>query len=349
MAERQAVSVRSSQIQLKAGRLSAQNLAELQLQVSKIVKTEMVPSAYRGNEAATLAAVLAGAEMGLSPMASLRSIHMVEGNPYISSEALRAVALQQDSLLSLVDEEVGDTMFDKNGKVNLHYGYRVTGKRRLATGEVVTVSRNYRVEDAVVAGVWKRHDIGKPVADEVVDGQTRRTSKSAWARFPKRMLFRKASAHCIRDLYADAMVGGPPIREERDDVIEGEAHVVPSRDGDGNVQRGRQLLGVDPGSPQGDETVVLGDVPRHDKADERAPEDGKEPAAARPPVREVSATEAGHPAPSAEAVDAQQQGGDAQCKGCGKTYPAAALFGGICSPCADREIDKVDREAGLLL
>ena len=58
-----------------------------------IAQTEFVPKALRGKPAAIAACILTGREMGIGPMASLKSIHMVQGTPSLSSEYKRARAL----------------------------------------------------------------------------------------------------------------------------------------------------------------------------------------------------------------------------------------------------------------
>lgn len=53
--------------------------------------TSMVPVAYRGKAAEATAAILAGAELGFSPMASLRAFDNIQGVPAPKAMTLRAV------------------------------------------------------------------------------------------------------------------------------------------------------------------------------------------------------------------------------------------------------------------
>ncbi|MGH9249752.1 MAG: hypothetical protein ACRD0W_09600 [Acidimicrobiales bacterium] len=53
--------------------------------------TDFVPSHFKGNPAAATAAVLAGAEVGLSPMQALQSIYVVSGKPAMYAQTLRAL------------------------------------------------------------------------------------------------------------------------------------------------------------------------------------------------------------------------------------------------------------------
>lgn len=58
-----------------------------------IAQTDFVPKALRGKPAAIAACILTGREMGIGPMASLKSIHMVQGVPSLSAEYKRARAM----------------------------------------------------------------------------------------------------------------------------------------------------------------------------------------------------------------------------------------------------------------
>lgn len=53
-----------------------------------------VPRAYIGQPAAVLAAIVMGAEIGIGPMQSLRSIHVIEGKPQLSADLMLALAIR---------------------------------------------------------------------------------------------------------------------------------------------------------------------------------------------------------------------------------------------------------------
>ena len=57
----------------------------------KIANTPFVPTAFRGKPEAVFAAILYGDELGLGPMQSLNSIHVIEGKPSMSPELMRAL------------------------------------------------------------------------------------------------------------------------------------------------------------------------------------------------------------------------------------------------------------------
>lgn len=57
----------------------------------RVCATQMVPVAYKGKPAEAAAAILAGAELGFGPMASLRAFHPINGTPAPAAITLRAV------------------------------------------------------------------------------------------------------------------------------------------------------------------------------------------------------------------------------------------------------------------
>lgn len=73
--------------------ISPQNITEARDLASTLAKASMVPSSFRGNPADVMAVVMAGAELGLMPMQSLRGIVMIEGKPTLSADAMGALVM----------------------------------------------------------------------------------------------------------------------------------------------------------------------------------------------------------------------------------------------------------------
>lgn len=68
-----------------------------------VVGTAMCPKAYRNKPQEGAAAILAGAEMGLSPMASLRAFDDIQGTPAPKAITLRAVVQARGHDLEVVE------------------------------------------------------------------------------------------------------------------------------------------------------------------------------------------------------------------------------------------------------
>src|SRR5262245_66596690 len=56
-----------------------------------IAGTDFVPRAYRGQDAAVAAAILAGRELGIGPMTALQHLHVIDGRPAMSAQLMRAL------------------------------------------------------------------------------------------------------------------------------------------------------------------------------------------------------------------------------------------------------------------
>ena len=143
-----------------------------------IAQTEFVPKALRGKPAAIAACILTGREMGIGPMASLKSIHMVQGTPSLSSEYKRARALAAGH--ELVYVETNTTRCVVRG-------------RRAGADEWVTVT--WHIDDA------KRAKL---------------TAKDVWQEYPNRMLQARATGELCDLIFPDCSLGLATTEELED-------------------------------------------------------------------------------------------------------------------------------------
>jgi hypothetical protein len=125
------------------------------------------------------AAIVTGRELGLEPMAALRSIDVIEGTP-----ALRAVALRG---------------------ILLAHGHDIW----------VEEASNHR---ATVAGRRANSDHEQRVTWTMDDAKSRNLAgKKNWRTQPRNMLIARATADVARLIAADALLGVPYIVEELED------------------------------------------------------------------------------------------------------------------------------------
>ena len=181
-------------VSMDAGKLLPQNLTEALEVARALAHSGMVPDCYSGKPGAVLAAVQMGAELGLSPMASLRNIAVINGRPSVWGDALKAVVLSQPDLEIFDEDSPSDALKAGRGRCKI--------KRR---GQV-PVEVTFSVEDAKKAGLW--------------------TKKGPWQDYPGRMLQARARSWAIRDAYADALAG-VSIREEAEDTPRGPDNAKP--------------------------------------------------------------------------------------------------------------------------
>jgi hypothetical protein len=165
------------------GALQARNFGEA-IEIAKMfAHSGMVPKQYDGNVGACLVAMQMGAELGLSPMASLQNIAVINGRPSLWGDAVLAVVMAHPDFVDILETE-GDGWA------------KCIVKRRGKT----PVERMFSVADAKGAGLW-----GK---------------QGPWSQYPRRMLQMRARGFAVRDAFPDAL-RGIVTAEEAQDIPEG--------------------------------------------------------------------------------------------------------------------------------
>ncbi|RME85154.1 MAG: hypothetical protein D6771_03580, partial [Zetaproteobacteria bacterium] len=181
------------------------SLGEVYRMAQILAGSAFVPQQYRGRIEDVMAAILYGLEVGLSPMAALQNIAVVNGKPALFGDGLLAVAMSHPQFAGYED------WFEGEGDDLTAYCKVV----RRGVGEIV---RSFSVRDAKLAGLW-----GK---------------KGPWQNYPKRMLLMRARSWALRDAFPDALRGVIAYEEAQDIPVEGEAKVVDVRlpQANGNAQ-----------------------------------------------------------------------------------------------------------------
>lgn len=145
-----------------------------------LVETSFVPAAFRGKPVEATAAMLAGAEVGLNPMASLRAFDVISGTAAPRALTLRAIVQSMGHEIRVVESTPERAM--------------VEGRRK---GEETWQLSEWTIDRA------KRLKL---------------TGKENWQNQPQAMLLARATAECARLVAADAILGIPYAAEElRDD------------------------------------------------------------------------------------------------------------------------------------
>jgi hypothetical protein len=132
-------------------------------------KTAMIPKELRGRPEETFAVMAYGWELGVGPMASVRSIHMIEGVPTCSAQLMRSLIQGAGHLVQF--QEVSDRKVVVQG-------------RRRDTGAHLTVT--WTLDDARRAKLLGRGN---------------------WATYPRAMLAARATSELGRLLFADVLGG----------------------------------------------------------------------------------------------------------------------------------------------
>lgn len=184
-----------------------------------LVKTSFVPQSYSGRALEATAAILTGQEIGLKPMASLRSIDVIKGTP-----AMRAVALR-----ALVQAA----------------GHEIWTEESTATRAVVAGQR--RGSSKVERSEWT---IDRARGLQLL-------SKDNWKQQPIAMLLARATSECVRLVAADVILGIPYSVEEIQDlgVVESDGSADAPRQAPKRTTARRKPLPAKPEEPALDDDV----------------------------------------------------------------------------------------------
>lgn len=150
----------------------------------RLVQSSFVPAAFKGKPIEATAAILAGSEVGLSPMASLRAFDVIQGQAAPRAITLRAIVQS--------------------------YGHEVIVRESTATRAIVEAKR--RGSSEWQRSVW--------TIDRAKDLQL--TGKDNWKKQPGAMLVARATSEACRLVAADAILGIGYTTEELQDGATGE-------------------------------------------------------------------------------------------------------------------------------
>jgi len=135
----------------------------------KLVKTSFVPEVFRGKPYEATAAILAGLEVGLSPMSSLRAFDVIGGMAAPKAITLRAVAQAAGHRITLIESTDEKCVIEAQ-----------------RAGEKETQRVEWTIERATKLGL---------------------ANKDQWKKQPKAMLVARATAEAARLVASDALLG----------------------------------------------------------------------------------------------------------------------------------------------
>ena len=141
------------------------------MELSKVLASASTIGALTGKPADVLAAILAGQEMGFSPMAAIRAINVIKGKPVLGADAMVAVALSSGIAEYFRRVEESD--------VTVTY----ETKRR---GSPEAQRCTWTMEMALRANLSKGDN---------------------WKNYPRAMLAARAKSELARDVYPDLLLG----------------------------------------------------------------------------------------------------------------------------------------------
>lgn len=138
---------------------------------TSLSRTSFVPKAFQGNAADATAAIMLGDELGLSPIAALRSIYIISGTPALYARTMVALAMSHGH--EIWTEESSDRQVT------------VCGRRR---GQEHVERSTWTIDRARKAGY---------------------TNNKKYETDPQAMLYSKAAAEIARKIAPDVLSGVP--------------------------------------------------------------------------------------------------------------------------------------------
>lgn len=160
----------------------AQDARDAHLVATSLAKTAFVPKEMQGKPELVTAAILTGQEIGLEPMAALRSIDVIQGTPAMRAHALRGLVQSRGHEVWV--QESTDTRAI------------VCGKRKGSDREQRST---WTIDRAQKLGI---------------------ASRDQWRKQPQAMLVARATAELCRLIASDVLLGMPYAVEELDELDE---------------------------------------------------------------------------------------------------------------------------------
>jgi hypothetical protein len=207
-----AVKEQKKDIAVVDGVLTPKTFDEMWRVACLLAESGLMPRDYNKNPSAVMVAGQFGAQLGLSLMASIQNIAVVNGHPSIYGDSMLALVKGHGSLEVFVeifdgqDDEYRAICIAKRKGVGYSYDpddhINTMRKKGLFVNE-------FSVNDAKRAGVWGG------------TGDTEYKKKmSAWYKHPKRMLKMRARSFTLRDGWPDILKGMHSAEELVGEVVE---------------------------------------------------------------------------------------------------------------------------------
>lgn len=203
-----------------------------------LAKTSFVPFSLRGKPDDITAAILAGNELGMKPMATLRSIDVIKGTPALRAHAMRALVQSHGHEVELLESD--DTRC-------VYRGRRVRGDGSFQNWQTIT----WTIERADKLGL-----IGRTAAGKTYDPKS-----DQWVTQPQTMLVARATGEICRLIASDVLHAMPYNAEELRDSEDAEEPVARARVSLAEIQQHRpqQPMGTPsamPAQPVEDADVI---------------------------------------------------------------------------------------------
>lgn len=202
---------------------------------SGIARTEMVPGDLKGKPESVFATMLAGREIGLGPLESLRSFYVVDGKPTESAELLHTLALRAGH-----DVYVQESTRDRCVVMARHRDWPEDRPPREFVWDVEDAA-SAELVSYVCADVWPRHQTeqvtkngqrGTYTRTECVADDRGVRCKDNWRKYGRSMLRSRCITEAVRAICPEVTVGATYTAEELGAEVHGPSGAPVGRDED---------------------------------------------------------------------------------------------------------------------
>jgi hypothetical protein len=156
-------------------------IAECTDLAERLAKSELLPKALRGKVPDVLMTIMAGQEMGLAPMAALRSFHVIEGKPVMSADGLVAVVLGSGKAVYFERvEETAESVTYETLRVGAKGPKRCTWTLAQAKAAALNVKDNWRTFPRAMLAARAKAELARDVYPDVIAGCYTDDEASDW-------------------------------------------------------------------------------------------------------------------------------------------------------------------------
>lgn len=137
----------------------------------RLSKSTLLPKAMQGKMPDVLVTIMAGQEMGLSPMASLRAIHVIEGRPVLSADGMVAIILGSGKAKYFTRIEESDTAVTyETCRVGTDVPRRATWTMQMAKTAALHLKDNWRAHPRAMLAARAKSELARDVYPDVLMG-----------------------------------------------------------------------------------------------------------------------------------------------------------------------------------
>lgn len=137
----------------------------------RLSKSTLLPKSMQGKMPDVLVTIMAGQEMGLAPMASLRAFHVIEGKPVISSDGMVALVISSGkaAYFDCVSESDASVTYETL-RVGSKAPQRCTWTMEMARAAALHQKDNWRLYKRQMLGSRCRSELSRRVYPDVLMG-----------------------------------------------------------------------------------------------------------------------------------------------------------------------------------